>query len=51
MADQKSAEGHLGSEMGQPAINKRAIDWVCVLALFPAALVSSLRAGMTGALR
>lgn len=37
--------------MNQPAINKRAIYWVCVLALFTAALANSLRAGVAGALK
>lgn len=37
--------------MEQPTINKRAIYWVCVLALFTAALANSLRAGVAGALK
>ena len=31
--------------------NRRAIYWVCVLALFTAALANSLRAGAAGALK
>lgn len=37
--------------MHQPTINRRAIYWVCVLALFTAALANSLRAGVAGALK
>lgn len=37
--------------MNQPTINKRSIYWVCVLALFTAALANSLRAGVAGALK
>lgn len=37
--------------MGQPTLNKRAIYWICVLALFTAALANSLRAGVAGALK
>lgn len=37
--------------MNQPAINRRAIYWVCVLALFTAALANALRAGVAGALK
>ena len=37
--------------MGQPTINRREIYWVCVLALFTAALANALRAGVAGALK
>lgn len=37
--------------MDQPTLNKRSVYWVCVLALFTAALANSLRAGVAGALK
>lgn len=37
--------------MEQPVINKKAVYWACVLALFTAALANSLRAGVAGALK